>query len=201
MAYKILDFLGDISGWRPRCLDVMDQLAVVTNQRDHWKAKAEGLGVALADAKEKIRQLELLADRPAPPTLTYTTQRDNAWMQNEIDSMGLDIQRLVLDSMYYMTNQGNMLNIIAWDYTDTLKYLKHRFDCENFAILFKAICDLHFRINQVAIVLDYVSGHGYNLIIYPDGNKAILEPQHDALYVWTKRPQQFYCLRGAYVAL
>lgn len=201
MTFRFFDFLGDVSGWRPRCLDALEELAIVSQQRDQWKHKAQQLGVALADAKEKIRQLELLADRPAPPTLTYTAERNNAWMQQTIESMGLNMKRLVLDSLYYMTNQSNMLNIIAWDYTDTLQYVKERFDCENFAVLFKAISDLHFRVNQVGIVLDYESGHGYNLIVYPDGNIQVLEPQHDNVYLWTKRPEVFYPLRGAYVAL
>jgi hypothetical protein len=111
--------------------------------------------------------------------------------------MNLGIQRLPLDVTYYLTNQRGFLNVVAWDWTDTLPYIRERFDCENFALLFKAHVDLHFHINQVAVIIDYQSGHAYNLVVYPDGNKQVLEPQSDALYVWTQRIEKFYSLKGA----
>jgi len=155
------------------------------------------LELKLADAVETIRQLELLVPRPTPPKINYVLEKDGLWIQQVIDSMNLGIVRFPLDGKYYLTNQSNFLNIVVWDWTDRIDYLKDKFDCENFAILFKAIVDLYFNLNQVAIIIDYKSGHGYNLVIYPDGNVSVVEPQSDALYVWTQRPQQFYSLQGA----
>ena len=159
------------------------------------------LALDLADAKETIRQLELLVPRPTPPKIDYVVEKDTAWVQQVIDSMGLEIIRLPLDAAYYLTNESNFLNIVAWDWTDRIDYLKERFDCENFAILFKAIVDLYFHLNQVAVVIDYKSGHGYNLVIFPNGKVMVMEPQSDGLYVWTRRPEQFYSLQGAIVII
>ena len=155
----------------------------------------------LTEAKETIRQLELLVPRPAPPKIDYVVEKDTVWIQQAIDSMKLGIIRIPLDGKYYLTNQSNFLNIVAWDWTDKIDYLKERFDCENFAILFKAMVDLYFHLNQVAIVIDYKSGHGYNLVFYPDGTKQVLEPQSDGLYIWTKRCETFYSLQGAIVII
>ncbi len=201
MTYRFCDFLGDVSGWRPRCLHALEQLALVEGQRDHWKDFAAQLLIELSDAKTKIRQLELLVPRPAPPKIDYIVERDSAWMQRCIDSMGLGIIRVPLDGKYWLTDQANTLSIIAWDWCNTLHYVKDLFDCENFAILFKAFTDLYFQVNHVGIVLDYQSGHAYNLIVYPDGNKSVLEPQHDTVFVWTQRPEKFYPLTGAILAL
>jgi len=184
------DFLGQLSGYKPlyeaAALELLDARATIAD-----------LSAKLTEARETIRQLELLVPRPTPPVVDPVTQKDTAWLQQQLDAMQLGIIRLPLDGTYYMTNQKNFLNIVAWDWTDTLPYIKERFDCENFALLFKAHVDLHFHLNQVAVIIDYKSGHSYNLVIYPDGNKQVLEPQSDALYVWTKRLQQFYSLQGA----
>lgn len=190
----IRDFLGDISGYRPLYLATLTEL-------EDARETIERLALELAEAKEKIRQLELLAPRPAPPKLTYIVERDSAWIQQAIDDMELGIVRLQLDCKYRLTNQTNWLNILAWDFTDQLPRLKEIFDCENFAILLKAFSDLYFHVNQLGIVLDYKSAHSYNLAVWPDGNKGVVEAKSDGIYVWTRRPVQFYPLEGAYVLI
>lgn len=190
MIESIRDFLGDLSGYRPLYLKTLTEM-------EEAKGVIAQLTLELAEAKEKIRQLELLVPRPAPPIISAIYERDTAWVQQCIDGMDLGIIRFELDSMYHMTNQSNFLNVVAWDWCDSLEYVKHLFDCENFAILFKAFVDLYFRLNQVAIILDYKSAHAYNLVVFPDGNMSVLETESDAMYVWTKRPVTFYPLKGA----
>ena len=161
----------------------------------------EEKNIQIADAKETIRQLELLVPRPTPPEIDSIAQKDSAWIQSVIDSMNLGIIRLPLDEVYYLTNKTNFLNIVAWDWIDTVKYRVDIFDCENFAISFKAQVDEVFNLNQVGIVIDYVSGHAYNLVIFPDGKVMVLEPQMDNLVCWTKRLKDFYSLQGAIVLI
>lgn len=190
MAANWRDFLGEISGYKPlyerAALQLIDARATIAD-----------LTTRLTEAQDTIRRLELICPRPAPPVLGNITEQTTAWVQEQLDSMNLGIQRLPLDASYFLTNQRGFLNVVAWDWTDTLPYIRERFDCENFALLFKAHADLHFHINQVAVIIDYQSGHGYNLVMYPDGNKQVLEPQSDALYVWTQRIEKFYSLKGA----
>jgi len=190
MAANWRDFLGDLSGYKPlyerAALELIDARATIAD-----------LSASLTEARDTIRRLELICPRPAPPVLGNITEQTSAWIQQQLDAMNLGIQRLPLDASYFLTNQRGFLNVVAWDWTDTLPYIRERFDCENFALLFKAHADLHFHINQVAVIIDYESGHGYNLVIYPDGNKQVLEPQSDALYVWTQRLEKFYSLKGA----
>ena len=161
----------------------------------------EQLDITIRDLKAEIEQLKLLVPHPAPPKIDNIAQRDSAFIQQVINGFNLDLVWLQLDITYYLTTQAGFLNIVAWDWVDSYEYRKDRFDCENFAFLFKARTDLYFGLNQVAVVLDYQSGHAYNLVIYPDGNAQVLEPQSDALYIWTKRPQTFYDMRGAIVLI
>jgi len=184
------DFLGNLSGYKQRYEATLGSLEVCANDRLTCLKQKHTL-------EQENEQLKLLVPRPAPPKIDYVVEKDTAWIQSVIDGMGLGIIRLGLDANYYLTDQTNFLNIVAWDWTDRLPYIKEKFDCENFAILFKAVVDLYFELNQVAIVVDYKSGHGYNLVIFPNGKVIVFEPQSDGLYLWTKRPEQFYSLQGA----
>ena len=157
----------------------------------------EQLEVTIRDLKDKIRQLELLVPRPAPPEIDYVVEKDTIWVQQQLDSLGLQIIRLPLDGNYRLTNRKNFLNVVSWDVTDRIQYVKDFFDCDKFAMLFKVMVNLIFNLTQVADIIDYKSGHSYNLILYPDTEPMIFEPQSDGMYVWSRRLRDFYSLEGA----
>jgi len=150
----------------------------------------------LNEAKELLKST---SKYPAPPKVTVVTERDADWISQKLEP--LQVLWFQLDKKYYMTDQSNFLNIVAWDWTDSYDYVRERFDCDKFAIMFKSRVNERFLLNQVGVVLDYGSGHAYNLIIYPDGNIMLLEPQSDTIFCWTKRIEMFYKLTNAYVLL
>ena len=184
------DFLGDLSGYRSKYLDAIELLDACSEDKI-WLASE------LTKRDDLIRQLRLLTTMPEPPEITYRVARDTVWIQQQIDSMGLAIVRAPLDMEYELTDHGNMLNIVAWDATDKIKYVREKFDCENFAILFKAVIDLIFHLNQVALIIDYISKHSYDLILFPNEKHMVCEPQSDGLYLWTERLTKFYSMKGA----
>lgn len=161
--------------------------------------KAE-LELELAEVKEENERLKQVVPYPPPPKIENISQKDTAWVQQVLDGMNLNIQRLPLDQTYYLCSQTDFLNIVAWDWVDTYEYRKETFDCENFAFLFKARMDLFFGLNQVGLVVDYGAGHAYNIVLYPNGKVQILEPQSDALWFWDVRPN-VYELQGAIVLI
>ena len=148
--------------------------------------------------REKIRQLELLVPEPPPPPVTWIAERDSEWVQSQLEAMKLNIWRLPLDADYRLTNRKTMIDLIAWDTTDQLKYIPEFWDCDKFAMLFKIRMSLFFGLNQVVYIIDYASGHSYNLLLFPDTEPMILEPQSDGMYLWTKRLTDFYSLEGAF---
>ena len=127
-------------------------------------------------------------------------EKNSTWVQQCLSKLEPSIIRLPLDGKYWLTNQSNFLNIVAWDWVDSKKYLVEVFDCENFAIAFKAHVDWYFGLNQVGIVIDYEAEHGYNLVIFPDGKVMLFEPQNDQLFVWANRAAQ-YILKNAFVLI
>lgn len=186
------DYLCGLLGCKADCSEELAALEECANQRLDCLKKKHALEL-------ENEQLKLLVPRPTPPKIDYVVEKGSLWVQQVLDGMGLGIIRLGLDANYYLTNQTNFLNIVAWDWVDSIKYIAEKFDCENFAFAFKSHVDMYFHLNQVAVVIDYKSGHGYNLVIFPDGKVMVLEPQSDNLYVWTKRPEKFYSLQGAIV--
>jgi hypothetical protein len=139
------------------------------------------------------------APHPIPPELGTITQKDTTWVQTCLTKLEPSLDRLPLDSTYRMVSQSKFLNIVAWDWVDSKKYEAEIFDCENFAITFKTHIDWYFGLNQVGIVIDYKMGHGYNLVVFPDGKVMLFEPQTDGLFVWGTN--SIYVLKGAYVLL
>lgn len=150
---------------------------------------------------EQIRQLQLLVRQPPPAPIDYIVELDTAWVTAQLEAMKLNIVRLPLDGKYRLTNRKNFMNIVAWDTTDRLEYVRDFFDCDKFAMLFKVMTNLVFNITQVADIIDYKSGHSYNLILFPDSEPMVLEPQSDAMYVWTQRLDKFYSLEGAFAVI
>lgn len=193
MAYSILDFIGDVSGWRPRALEAEELLGQCILDETECERQ-------LAEYRDELQRLKLIVPRPAPPHLDYIVARDTLWIRSIIASLNLDIVRLPLGDKFLLTNQKNFINIVAWDWVDSLEY-RDTFKCGNFTIAFKAHTELFFPINQVGIVLDYKAGHAYNLIVFPDGKVMLLEPQFDNLFCWTKRLKEFYRLEGATVII
>ncbi len=160
--------------------------------------KAE-LELELAEVKGENERLKQIV--PPPPPLDYIIERDTGWVQSQLDAMKLSIIRLPLDGNYRFTNRKNFSNIVLWDTTDRLTYVKDFWDCDKFAMLFKIMVSKIFQLSQVAYILDYKSGHSYDLILFSESEPMILEPQNDAMWVWTKRLTDFYSLEGAYVLI
>ena len=190
---NLRDILCQLLGCKADCTAQEQALRACLTQN-------EQLDITIRDLKAENEQLKLLVPHPAPPKIDNIAQRDSAFIQSVLDGMKLNIQRLPLDQTYYLTNQSNFLNIVAWDWTDRTEYIREKYDCENFAFTFKAAIDFYFNINQVGMVIDYQAGHAYNIVIYPDGNAQIIEPQNDSLWFWRVRPN-VYDMRGAIVLI
>lgn len=153
----------------------------------------------LAAAEEAIKQLKLLVPRPKPPIIDYVVERDTAWVQMVLTQLDAKVVRLPLGPEFRMTDKDTFIDFIAWNWVDSFDYHKF-YRCGNFAVSFKADAD-QWGVNQVGIVLDYVSGHAYNIVVFPDGKVMLLEPQSDNLFFHGEHAPQFYNLKGAFVVI
>jgi len=109
---------------------------------------------------------------------------------------------LVLDGTYYTTNLRGFRDIISWDRTNRKPYVLDRFDCDKYAMHFKASAAWFFGINAVGIVLDYSSQHAYNVVLPIDVDEPLLyEPQTDEIFTVEQRDRRFYRLEQYLVLL
>jgi len=101
----------------------------------------------------------------------------NTW-KKDIDTNN-KMEIMSLDLKYFLCDETDMKAIIKWDWTDNKKYVKEKYDCDNFAFSFKAMVDKRFGLNGVGLVIDYSGGHAYNIVVFQDGSVKIFEPQSD----------------------
>jgi len=137
---------------------------------------------------ELITNLKHCLDIFEAPTVA-STEHNGFFVRSNISQFGIDyankkdirydMEILPLDNKYLITNQADMKKIIKWDWTDNKKYISEKYDCDNFAFSFKAMVDRKFGVNNVGLVIDYSSGHAYNIIVFNDGIVKLFEPQTD----------------------
>ena len=107
-------------------------------------------------------------------------ERDAQWLAAVLArALPAGITHWPLDSRYWLPTLEDFDKLLQWDWTDQWEYTVDRFDCENYSIrtmtAFNAL-----GLNCVGLVLDWSSGHAYNLVVLEDGSFRWLEPQDDA---------------------
>lgn len=76
--------------------------------------------------------------------------------------------------------------IIAYDLTDVKGYSRDVFDCDDFAMIFKAHCIKWFGVTGIGLVVDYSARYAHNaLLVCGDGKTPrmiMFEPQTDRIF-------------------
>jgi len=155
-------------------------------------------------SSELLAKLQKVKERLIPPfEIPITEKHSRGWLwledtfKKNLPNYGgiipfgrffpaTGIWRVPLDSGFQFVKLGWYQKIVYWDWTNRKTYYANLFDCEDFALLFKVVCALYFRI-KVPVMLDYSGMHGYNVLVEPDGSLCILEPQTDQILPITYR--------------
>jgi len=136
------------------------------------------------------------------PLMTTREEKDGSWISSQLMRAGFvgeEVQRLHLDSKYWVCSKQEFEDWIEWDWTNKKRYISEEYDCDNFAFSFKARCDRKIGINSVALVIDYSGGHAYNLVVFSDVAPELFEPQNDS---WRKKGEsKLYTLTSGYIIL
>ena len=78
------------------------------------------------------------------PLMTTREEKDGSWISSQLmraDLVGGEVQRLHLDSKYWVCSKQEFEDWIEWDWTNKKRYISEEYDCDNFAFSFKARCD------------------------------------------------------------
>ena len=118
----------------------------------------------------------------------------------------LECDVIPLDGKYKLVSLDTWRKIIQSDTLNlTKKWHRDVFDCDDFAIVFKAHVSEFYEINSVGIALGkiydaktnkFISYHAYNLIVAKNGNIElyVYEPQTDELVKAEKRTKLGNCI-------
>ena len=94
------------------------------------------------------------------------------------------------DANYYLLSKDNLREVLDKCPIDKRKYIKERYDCENYARDTKSWLSLH-ELNQIAwgnIEVNFyhdsklLFAHGINLVPLEDGSIVCVEPQRDQIW-------------------
>ena len=167
-----------------------------------WFARIMGL---VSRAKQYVSELYSYYVPPFKVNTVTLTESELLSVINDIyRKTFVNARWFRLDKNYYTVGYETFKKIIEWDWTDTRKYLVDVFDCDDFAVYFKARMAIEFNINAIAVVLDYSSAHAYNIVILKDCSGVrwyIYEPQTDQLFKFEERDTKYYAMRDYVIIL
>lgn len=157
----------------------------------------EKLQIYIDTLLKRIAELEAGKQTPSPVVQEKDKHiKSGFWMSQAISHiLDCKLVHYPMDGQYWTANKDIWKLLVAWDWVNTKKYAADLWDCENFALLFKGRSDYHFGLNSCGVVIDYSSGHGYNLIVYPDGSVDLFEPQSDTFFSVISRDTSIYGLQ------
>lgn len=104
-----------------------------------------------------------------------------------------------VDSHYFALPAKTWDRVIQYTGVDAGRYEPERYDCDDFAVAFKAAVSRKLKVNGVGYVIDVSGGHAYNALLVADGDGvavSFLEPQNDRLVM---QPAPQYAMQSGAV--
>jgi len=138
-----------------------------------------------------------------PPFTVRVYSHDTDWLCKRLEKLPnwSWIRWFPLDGNYYTVSLSDWKKIIDWDRTNLKPYVRDRYDCDKYALYFKANVARVFLINGVAWVLDYSAEHSYNIIFPEDSDPLVYEPQTDQLFSISDAQKQGYIMEDYYIVI
>lgn len=105
------------------------------------------------------------------------------------------LRQWIFDILYYGATKEEFSRAVEeykrWIDEHELEWTSDRFDCDDFAVTFKAIATSILKKNSVGIAIGalykdgrFLGGHAYNVVLFDDGSIMFFEPQTQELFEW-----------------
>lgn len=118
-------------------------------------------------------------DIPTPATAEITPER----LSTALTEAGVDTSDVAVaysDGRYFSPDPSDIDDVrLGGSVTSILPYRPERFDCENYAGLYRALVAFGLGVNAVGVVYDWSGDHAYNVVVDSDGQARFYEPQAD----------------------
>jgi hypothetical protein len=181
-------------------------LKIIRNQAGRLLKQMQEISsysASLYRATCRIEELEGLL-RGEPPFELDPVEHDWQWVNTrfvkELPMFQRGLWWYRLDNKFWLCDYEGWNKLWGLDWIDQKPYIAERFDCDAFALAFKARASL-LGINGCAVVVDADSRHAYNLLILPSGELLVFEPQSDGCWTMGTRLQDLYPLKAGYILL
>ncbi len=120
-------------------------------------------------------------------------------MKNICVENGLNVKHGDKDFKYYTTSWDNWDKVIRTDFTDRIKWIADKGDCDNLAILFASLSIILLRMNSCAYAYGKITNletgkeilHYFNVIVTSDRKVYLLEPANDKWIQITKNQTEY----------
>ncbi len=131
--------------------------------------------------KKKLEKLRIeKLEEVWKPTKEYVMSGGALW--KKLTDAGLELPCNIFDANYYYVSLYDWECIFAEVIINMPKYVRARFDCDDFSLLIKSRVSELYHLNAVGIVLgDYGSRHAWNIFLSTSG-LHYLEPQSGKIY-------------------
>jgi len=123
--------------------------------------------------------LILLGGKKKKPKDKIYTYKDVEDVLNK--KLGKKTFLYVVDEKYYIPTLDEINEFLSWWVkflvSEKIKYISDFFDCDNFSLLFAAMCLIKAKFHS-AIANSYT--HSYNMVVYRNGDEldvVVIEPQ------------------------
>jgi hypothetical protein len=103
-----------------------------------------------------------------------------------------------VDLYYGTTDQRGIIDILSTDWVRFKQYVPDFWDCDDYAWALKANLSFFYSI-QIGWVADWGSAHSYNIIVFPSGVVALIEPQLDTVFFVKDRDLHYYSLQSGII--
>lgn len=150
----------------------------------YWKGNIDRATRAAIRFETELRDIvERKFGLPSPDTAAIHRDVIESSLQEATDYDGSDdpIRTVYSDGTYLAPVDAVETNILKTfaSLPQFLPYRPERFDCENYAQLFRVLAAFIGGSNAVGVVYDWSGGHAYNVIVRSDGELVFYEPQDD----------------------
>lgn len=146
--------------------------------------------------KDKLlKTLRWLVDLVLLRLLLHPTQHDGYWLGKQLFDIGQGSNPTytLRDGRYWTVPFSTWQRIAK--YNPRLKYYVDRWDCDNYADLFRVVASVGFGLNAVGTVLN--TQHAFNVVVAEDGLHWF-EPQTG---IWVTDLNGIYSVQGARVEI
>jgi len=127
------------------------------------------------------------------PVKEYTANRIETTMAANFENWGREVSWLPKDSHYPLATKEQVIEYILWNNLNKWQYIKDKFDCDDFAWVFRAMFIMDTPARNCGNVWSFSGAHDYCFFVFADRTIWLYEPQND---VWwdsgTKKEGDMY---------